>query len=41
MEFGGNNLQRSSSVPPFNTRKGFLDMESEAGLDNKPKKNGW
>ncbi|XP_022982140.1 uncharacterized protein LOC111481065 [Cucurbita maxima] len=41
VEFGGNNLQRSSSVPPFNTRKGLLDMESEASLDNKPKKNGW
>lgn len=40
VEFGGN-LQRSSSLPPFNTRKGFLDMEpAETNLD-KPKKNGW
>ncbi|XP_022149981.1 uncharacterized protein LOC111018241 [Momordica charantia] len=40
VEFGGN-LQRSNSVPPLNTNKSFMAMESEADLEEKPKKNGW
>ena len=37
----GNNLQRSASMPPFNTRKGLLEnVKSETNLE-KPEKNPW